>query len=102
MSQSVRLSPNAPRSHPQLVTKPCVFSFSRESWMPGHEIREAFYLVRRLHDTHICRRHSDLSQSAGYGEDHVTASDSEDRRDKVRDAEYGTSSQAAFRQRPVD
>ena len=70
--------------------------------MPGHEIQKAFDLVRRLHDTHICRRHSDLSQSAGYGEDHVSASDSEDRRDKERDAEYGPSSQATFRQRPVD
>ena len=93
--------PNAPRRHPQLVTKPCVVSFRSESWMPGHEIRKAFDLVRRLHDTHICSRRSDRSESAGDREDQVAARDHEDRRDKEGEAEHGTPSQAAFRQGPV-
>src|SRR5256712_3259907 len=101
-SESGRLfRPNAPRSHPQLVTKPCVVGFRSESWMPGHEIRKAFDLVWRLHDTHVCSRRSDLCESAGYCEDQVAARDREDCRYKEREAEPGTPSQAAFRQGPV-
>jgi hypothetical protein len=101
--ESGRLSrPNAACSYPHLVTKPCVVSFRSESWMPGHEIRKAFDLVRRLHDTHVCSRRSDPSESARYGEDEVASRDHEDRRDKEREAEHRTPSQAAFRQRPID
>ena len=69
--------------------------------MPGHEIRKAFDLVRRLHDTHICSRRSDRSESAGDREDQVAARDHEDGRHEERKAEHGTPSQAALRQGPV-
>ena len=80
-------SSNGPSGHPQLFAKPRVRRFRRESWMPCHEIRKAFDLVRGLHYTHLCSHCGDLPQSAGYGEDQVGAGDSEDCRYKERDTE---------------
>jgi len=79
-----------------------VFGFRTESGMPDHEIRKAFDLGGQLHYRYIGHRRGDLSQPAGDGEDHIAASDSEDCRYKERDTKHGTSSQAPFRQRPVD
>src|SRR4030095_14889609 len=87
--KGVCLSPNASRRQPQMVTKPCVFSFRTESGMPDHEIRKAFDLGGQLHYRYIGHRRGDLSQPAGDGEDHVAASDSEDCRYKERDAKHG-------------
>ena len=69
--------------------------------MPGHEIRKAFNLARRLYNAHVCARRSKLSQSAGYGEDQVGSSDSEDSWHEERDTEHSLSFQTEFRQRSV-
>src|SRR5258706_4541261 len=92
---------NGPSGHPQLFAKPRVRRFRSKSRMPCHEIRKAFDLARRLHYTHVCNRRGDLLQSAGYSEDQVGASDSEDCRYKERDTEYSMPFQAEFRQRPI-
>jgi hypothetical protein len=49
---------NRPRCRPQLFAKPNVRGFRSEPRMPGHEIRKAFYFVRRLYYAHICSRRS--------------------------------------------
>jgi len=92
---------NGSSGYAQLVGKPGMGRFARESWMPCHEVWKSFDFARRSHHPHTSYGSRNLGQPEGHGQDQVGVRNGKDRRHEKRQSDRDAPLCPKLRQRPI-